>query len=287
MRYEAPQTLEAAVELLGSANGLAKILAGGTDLLVQMKTDAIKPDVIVDIKNVDDIGTITGDATYGYRIGAAATAADMDEHLLLGQDWPGVVEGATVIGSSQIQSRCTMAGNLCNGSPAADSIPALIAAGATVDIAGPEGLRQMPVKDIIIGPRKLVISRHEFIVAFQLPARKPRAADAYLRFIPRTEMDIAVVGAGINLEVDAAGTILAANVALGAVASTSLLAAEAGRVLVGTSLGSKALEDLDVAVQAACNPINDKRGTIEYRTKVAGVIARRAAEIAYERAGAR
>jgi len=284
MRYEAPETLDAAVHLLTSERGTAKILAGGTDLLVLMKTDLIEPDLIVDIKGIQDLRTITGDTEEGYRIGAAVTGAELAEHATLKDDWPGIVEGATLIGSAQIQNRCTMGGNLCNASPAADSIPALIAAHATVTIATQHGMREMPVKDVITGPRQTAISEDEFVVSFQLPARKPHAADAYMRFTPRTEMDIAIVGAAVNLETDGAGMIINAHIALGAVAPTPVLAVAAQQALAGTSLDKAALEALNSAVQSACKPVDDKRGTIEYRTQTAGVIACRAAETAYRRA---
>ena len=284
MRYEAPVSLDEAVHLLAAEKGVAKILAGGTDLLVQMKADLIEPDLIVDIKGILNARTISGTGASGYCIGAAVTGAEMNEHATLRNDWPGIVEGAAVIGSTQIQSRCTMGGNLCNGSPAADSIPALIAAGATASVAGPSGLREIPVRDIIVGPRQLAIAKDEFIATFQLPPRRTHSADAYLRFTPRTEMDIAIVGAGVNLETDGKGQITAASVAIGAIAPTPVLIEAAGKVLIGTSLDTDTLEALDAAARAACNPINDKRGTVEYRTKVAGVIARRAAETAYQRA---
>ena len=286
MRYEAPETLDAAVRLLSTESGEAKILAGGTDLLVQLRTDLIEPDLIVDIKGIQDVRTISHEAG-GYRIGSAVTGAELEEHATLKSDWPGVVEGCNLIGSTQIQGRATMGGNLCNGSPAADSVPGLIAAGALATIAGPNGTRDLPVEDVIVGPRKLAIANDEFVVSFLLPPRKPHSADAYLRFIPRTEMDIAVVGAGINLETDGAGKITAARVSLGAVAPKPLLVPAAADALIGTSLDSGALEALDAACQAACNPIDDKRGTVEYRTKVSGVIARRTAELAYDRAKAK
>ncbi|MEM7749018.1 MAG: xanthine dehydrogenase family protein subunit M [Pseudomonadota bacterium] len=284
MRYEAPETLDAAVQLLSSEAGLAKILAGGTDLLVQLRTDLIEPDLVVDIKGIGELRSITEEAG-GFRVGAAVTGAEMEEHAGLKSAWPGVVEGTNLIGSTQIQGRATMGGNLCNGSPAADSVPGLIAAGAIATVVGPNGKRDIPVEDVMIGPRKLSIGKDEFVVSFLLPPRKANSSDAYLRFIPRTEMDIAVVGAGVNLETDGSGKITAARVALGAVAPTPLLVGQAADALVGTSLDKAALDALDAAAQAACNPINDKRGTIEYRTKVAGVIARRTAEIAYNRAG--
>ena len=177
-----------------------------------------------------------------------------------------------------------MGGNLCNGSPAADSVPALIAAGAVATIAGPSGRRELPVEDIMIGPRKLAISRDEIVVSFLLAGPPPKSSDAYLRFIPRTEMDIAVVGTGVALTLADNGSIQAARVALGAVAERPLLVQEAADAIIGSTLDDAAFERLDAAVRAACRPINDKRGTIDFRIKVAGVMARRTAAIALDRA---
>src|SRR5690349_16039535 len=204
MRYEAPSSLEQAVGLLAAATGDARVLAGGTDLLVQMRTDILNPDLVVDIKHIAELREVKGEAG-GFRIGAAVTGAELKEHPRLKSVWPGIVEAANLIGSTQIQGRATMGGNLCNGSPAADSVPALIAAGAVATLAGPRGRRDLPVEDVMLGPRKLALTRGEFVVSFLLPPRPPRSRDAYLRFIPRTEMDIAVVGAGVNLSVDTAG----------------------------------------------------------------------------------
>jgi carbon-monoxide dehydrogenase medium subunit len=285
MRYEAPETLDAAVRLLSSETGLTKILAGGTDLLVQMRTDIIEPDVIVDIKKIGEVRHI-GEENGGFRIGAAITGAELEEHPTLSKIWPGVVEGANLIGSTQVQGRATMGGNLCNGSPAADSVPGLIAAGATATIAGPKGTRDMAVEDIMTGPRQLAIGKDEFIVSFFLPARPAHSSDAYERFIPRTEMDIAVVGCATSLTLDDSGKITAARVSLGAVAARPLLVKEAADAIIGSTLDDAAMAKLDAAAQAACKPINDKRGTIEYRTKVAGVLARRTAKTAYDRARA-
>ena len=186
-----------------------------------------------------------------------------------------------------MQGRASLAGNLCNASPAADSVPALIAARATCVVAGPNGRREVPVESIATGPGRTSLSPGEFIVEFHLPKRLPRSADAYLRFIPRTEMDIAVVGAAVSLTLDAGGVCADARVVLGAVAPTAILVPEAAAALVGRKLDETALAGLDQAARRACKPIDDKRGTIEYRTKVAGVMARRTATIAFERAGER
>jgi carbon-monoxide dehydrogenase medium subunit len=286
MRYEAPESVQGAVTLLAAANGGARVLAGGTDLLVQMRADVVEPELIVDIKKIRETRTVTQEHG-GWRIGAAVTGAELKEDAPLKQAWPGVVEAANLIGSTQVQGRATLGGNLCNGSPAADSVPALIAAGAVATLAGPAGQRDLPVEDVMLGPRTLALRPGEFVVSFLLPPRPPRSADAYLRFIPRTEMDIAVVGAGVSLTVDGAGTITAARVSLGAVAPRVLLVAEAAQAIVGSRLDAAAQERLAAAARGACRPIDDKRGTTEFRVDVAGVLARRAALIAMDRARTR
>ena len=286
MQYEAPETVEGAVALLAGATGEARVLAGGTDLLVQMRADVVDPGLIVDIKKIGETRRVTEEKG-GWRIGAAVTGAELKEHSRLKQTWPGVVEAANLIGSTQVQGRATLGGNLCNGSPAADSVPALIAAGAVATLAGPQGRRDLPVEDVMLGPRKLALQKGEIVVSFLLPPRAPRSSDAYLRFIPRTEMDIAVVGAGVSLTVDEAGTVTAARVSLGAVAARVLLVAEAAAAIVGSRLDRPAQDRLEAAARAACRPIDDKRGTIEFRIQVAGVLARRAALIALDRARTR
>jgi aerobic carbon-monoxide dehydrogenase medium subunit len=283
MRYEAPNSLDQAVALLAKEPGDARVLAGGTDLLVQMRTDVLDPVLVVDIKGIAETRQIKEEAG-GFRIGAAVTGAELKEHPKLKSVWPGVVEAANLIGSTQIQGRATMGGNLCNGSPAADSVPALIAAGAKATIVGPKGRRDIPVEDVMLAPRKLALTKGEIIASFLLPAKPARTGEAYLRFIPRTEMDIAVVGVGVCLTLDAKGVCTAARVALGAVAPRPLLVAPAAAALVGSKVDAAALQKLAAAASAACKPIDDKRGTIEYRIKVAGVLARRTAEIALERA---
>lgn len=283
MRYEAPGSLDQAVALLAGEKGDARVLAGGTDLLVQIRTDILEPALVVDIKGIAETRQVKEEAG-GWRIGAAVTGAELKEHLKLKAIWPGVIEAANLIGSTQVQGRATMGGNLCNGSPAADSVPALIAAGAKASVVGPKGRRDVPVEDIMLAPRKLSLTKGELIASFLLPAKAAHSSDAYLRFIPRTEMDIAVVGCGVCLTLDGKGTCTAARVALGAVAARPLLVADAAKALIGSKLDDAALQKLDAAARAACQPIDDKRGTREYRVKVAGVLARRTALIALERA---
>jgi aerobic carbon-monoxide dehydrogenase medium subunit len=284
MRYEAPTTTKEAVSLLANAKGKAFVLAGGTDLLVRLRGDYIEPDLLVDIKRIAATQEIKKSAS-GFRIGASVPCAALSENAGLVKAWPGVVEAANLIGSDQIQSRCTMVGNLCNASPAADTVPAMVAARASAVIVGPSGRRTLAVEKIVTGPGKTSLKKGELIEAITLPKRPAKSGDAYLRFIPRTEMDIAVCSAGVNLTLDAKGFVKEARVALGAVAPTILLVAGAAKAIIGTKLDSAALEQLAKACEAACAPIDDKRGTVEFRTEVAGVLARRAAKIAYERAG--
>lgn len=284
MQYEAPETLDAAITLLAGASGQARILAGGTDLLVQLHADMTDPDLLVDVKKITELREISV-VDGGYKVGAAVTGAELGEHPDVKNVWPGVVEGLELIGSTQVQGRATIGGNLCNASPAADVVPALIAARAIANIVGPNGTREIPVEDISTGPGKTSLAKDEIVVSISFPARGERAGDAYLRFIPRTEMDIAVVGCGISLELDANGVCSDARVALGAVAARAMLVPEAAKAIIGTKLDDDAMAKLAAAASAACSPIDDKRGTIEFRTDVAGVLARRAAKIAYDRAG--
>lgn len=283
MRYESPTTTKEAVALLAKEKGSAHILAGGTDLLVRLRMDMLDPDLMVDIKRIPAMNEIKKTSAGGFKIGAAVSGSKLGSNKALKKAWPGVVEATNLIGSDQIQGRCTMVGNLCNASPAADSVPAMIAAGAKATVVGKKR-RTVAVENIITGPGKTSLAKGEIIESITLPKRSPKSGDAYLRFIPRTEMDIAVVGVGINLTLKK-GVIDSARVALGAVAPTPLLVKEAADAIIGTKLDEEALEALAEACSAACNPIDDKRGTVEYRTRVAGVLAKRAAKIAYERAG--
>lgn len=283
MRYEAPDNLDAAVRLLAEAGGNARALAGGTDLLIQMRAGRRRPDLLVDLKGIPELRAIAADGG-GWRVGAAVTCMELVEHVAFAACWPGIIDGVKLIGSVQVKGRATMGGNLCNASPAADSVPALIAAGAVVSIAGPKGRRELPVEQVVTGPGKTALAPEEIIVAFLFKQRPPRSGDAYLRFTPRTEMDIAVVGAGVNLTLDAGGVCRQARVSLGAVAERALLVPEAAAALIGTPVDEAALGRLAEAASTACRPIDDKRGTREFRTRVAGVLARRAAAIALQRA---
>ena len=283
MRYETPASAKEAAGLLKKEKGAAFLLAGGTDLLVKLKMGIVEPDLVVDIKRIPKISDIQSSAK-GFTIGAAVSGAEIGEHAGLKKAWPGVVDAANLIGSDQIQGRATLPGNLCNASPAADSVPALIAAGAKAVVVGPLKKRTVSVEKIMIGPGKTSLAKGELIEAITLPKAEPRSGDAYLRFTPRTEMDIAVVGIAISLKLER-GVIKKARVVLGAVAPTAIVVAAAAKAIVGSKLDDKALDKLAAACSAACNPIDDKRGTIEYRVRVAGVLAKRAAKVAFQRAG--
>ena len=286
LSYAAPTTVSEAISILSGATGLAKVMSGGTDLLVQLRAGRVKPSVIVDTKKIPGMIGIR-EVNGGFVIGAATSGALIGEHAGLNAAYPGVVEATNLIGSTQVQGRASLAGNLCNGSPAADSVPAMIAARAVAIVVGPKGQREVPVEQVVTGPGRISLAKDEFILEFRLPKPAPRSSDAYLRFIPRTEMDIAVVGVGIRLALDAGGTIVDARVVLGAVAPTQVLVPDGAAALIGSKLDKAALAKLDAATRAACNPITDKRGTIEFRIKIAGVLARRVAAIAYKRAGER
>ena len=285
MQFASATSVDEAVGLLAGSDGAAHVLAGGTDLVVQMTSGLRKPGLVVDIKGIAEVSGITEGAD-GFRIGSAVCGAEINEHAGLKAAWPGFCEATDLIGSMQIQSRATPAGNLCNASPAADSVPAMVAIGASVTVAGPDGQRTLAVENVPTGPGKTSLAKGEFIVSINLPPKPAGTGDAYLRFIPRTEMDIAVVGAGVCLTVDGAGICTAARVAIGAVAPTVLLVDEAANALIGTAVDDAALDTAADAVRAACRPIDDKRGTAKYRTKISGTIFKRAAQAALARAKA-
>ena len=283
MRFETPKTAEAASALIAATQGLAKVLSGGTDLMVHMRSGNYKPELVLDVKSIAEMNVIAVE-NGGYRVGAAVSCMQLFENKEFSEMWPGVIDGANLVGSIQVRGRATLGGNLCNASPGADTVPAMIAAGAIASVVGPNGRREIPVEQVPAGPGKTSLTKGELIVSFFLPKRAPNSGDAYLRFTPRTEMDIAVVGVGLNLTLDDAGVCTHARVSLGAVADRALLVPEAAAALIGTTVDAVALAKLAAAASAAARPIDDKRGTKVFRIKLAGVLARRAAEKALARA---
>lgn len=281
IQYRTAKNIKEAVTLMAAAKGKGYILAGGTDLLVQMKSGMREPGTIVDVKKIPEMVGIT-EKNGTFTIGAATPAAVIGEHATLRKVWPGVVEAINLIGSTQVQGRASAGGNLCNASPAADSVPALVAAGCVVRVQGPEGKRDIKVEEFAVGPGKTALKPGEIVVSLTLPKRPKNASDAYLRLIPRTEMDIAVVGVGVSLSMKG-DTVADARVGLGAVAPTVLLVDKAAKALIGSKLDDAALDAAAQACSDACKPIDDKRGTVKYRTKIAGVLLKRAALIARDR----
>jgi len=283
MRFESPKTVEAASALLAGTQGLAKVLSGGTDLLIQMRNGMTKPELVLDVKGISEMNVVETE-NGGYRFGAAVPCMHLVENKAFASVWPGVIDGVNWVGSVQVRGRASVGGNVCNASPAADTVPAMIAAGAVARIVGPGGVREIPVEQIAAGPGKTTLARGELVTSFFLPQRPARSGDAYLRFTPRSEMDIAVVGCAVNLSLDEQGVCTQARVVLGAVAERALLVPEAAAALIGTKVDEAALTKLAAAASAAARPIDDKRGTKAFRIKVAGVLARRAAVVALNRA---
>ena len=276
----------AALSQAASAGTRTQMLAGGTDVLVQMRSTDKGPRTFVDVKHIAEANELRIDADEVF-IGAAIASAELNENAELKSILPGLIESADLIGSTQIQGRATIGGNLCNSSPAGDTIPALIACGAVCVIASPDGSREVSTEDFVTGVGTNVLQPTEFLVGFKIPRPKGKTADAYLRFIPRTEMDIAVCGAGVALTLDDSGTCTAARVAIGAVAITALPVPDAAAALIGTKVDDAALAAAAAASSALAKPITDKRGTVEYRKKVVGVLTKRAGAIARDRAAAR
>lgn len=284
--FAVPQTIEEATALLLRHGPAARVVSGGTDLMVQVRITGSYPEHYVDIKHIPDVNVIDLQADH-VLLGAAVPCAVLSEQEDLRDNFPGLIEAAELIGSTQIQSRATLGGNLCNASPAADTVPALMALDAEVVIAGQQGSRNLNVTDILTGPGSTSLAIGEMVVAFRIPLPTAGSADAYQRFIPRTEMDIAVVGVGVNMTIDGSGTCTAARVALGAVAPTAFVAEEVGEMLVGSDLSDSTLADAGKRAAALARPISDRRGTAEFRRDITEVLTRRTAALARDRARAR
>jgi CO/xanthine dehydrogenase FAD-binding subunit len=284
MEYFAPTQASEASALLKKEG--AYVLAGGTDLLVKLKSRMLKPNVVIDLKALPKIKAIEKTAS-AWWIGAATPCAEITEHEELTKEWPGVCEALGLIGSTQIQGRASLGGNLCNASPAADSVPAVIAANTICVIATENGEREDLVENIVLSPGVTSLKPGEFILGFKLPRSHDRSGDSYLRLIPRTEMDIAVVGVGVSLSLDKSGNLETIRVCLGAVAPRQVLLPDLQKTCIGKQPSEELVQTLVELARKACNPINDKRGTVDYRTTVAGVLTKRAFKIALERAQAK
>lgn len=284
--YDAPTSLSQALSQLAAAGDNGRLLAGGTDLIIQMRAGVKQPGVVIDAKTIAELQGCTFNAQDGLRLGASYPCCKFIEDATMQQHYPGLVEAAGLIGSDQILSRASVGGNLCNGSPAADTPPALIALGAICHIAGPNGERDVAAEDFVTGPGKTVLGPGEILVEFRIPVPKGKTADCYQRFIPRNEMDIAVVGVGSCVSLDGE-TCTAARIALGAVAPTQLFAKEASEYLVGKPLNDDNIAKAAELAQSIAKPISDMRGTAEFRTHLVGVLTRRTLKEAGARAKAR
>jgi aerobic carbon-monoxide dehydrogenase medium subunit len=283
INYEAPTTVDQALGLLKSHGEKARPLCGGTDLIIQLRAGVRRPEYVVDVKNVKEMRQISFDAKTGLRLGAAVSCIEIFESEVMRRNYPGLTEAAHLIGSLQIQNRASVGGNLCNGSPAADSTPALIAIGARARLVGPKGEREVPVENFVVSPGRTVVEPGELLVELLAAAPAAHTADAYLRLIPRNEMDIAIVGVGSSVTLDG-DKVTAARVGLGAVAATPLFCAKVAESLIGKKLDDSAIDTAARLASDQAAPIDDMRGTIEYRKHVTGVLTRRTLLIAAERA---
>jgi aerobic carbon-monoxide dehydrogenase medium subunit len=281
--YEAPATMKEALRLLAVHGEKARPMCGGTDLIIQMRAGARQPECVIDVKGIPELRRISFDSKAGLRLGAAAACIEIHENAAMRKHYPGLTEAAHLIGSLQIQDRASVGGNLCNGSPAADTVPALIALGARARIAGPNGEREVAVEDFVVSPGRTVLQPDELLVEFLIAPPVRRSSDAYLRFIPRNEMDIAVVGVGASVTLNGE-RCTAARIGLGAVAPTPLFAVEASQALVGKKLDEAAIEKAAQMAIEKSSPIDDMRGTAEFRRHVVGVLTRRVLLKAAERA---
>ena len=287
LQFSAPTSLDEAFSLLSGAGDGAGVLSGGTDLIIQYREGHRALGQMVDIKKIPELNVLEFDPASGLRLGAAVSCAVLGEFAPARRHFPGLVESAELIGSTQIQSRATVGGNLCNGSPAADSVCSLMVLNAVCIVAGSGGKREIPAVEFMTGPGRTALQAGELLLEIRVPPPPPNSSDAYLRFIPRNEMDIAVAGAAVALTLeDDKRTVKTASTAICAVAPTPLMVPEAGAALTGAQMDDAALEAAARASEAAANPISDMRGTVEFRIHLAGVLTRRTAVIAKNRAAA-
>jgi len=280
--YAAPRSVSEAVGLLASHPG-ARLLAGGTDLLVQLRAGRKETDYVVDLKRIPELNAIDYDPQRGLTLGAAVPCYRIYGDSAVSRNYPALAEVAALIGGTQIQGRASIGGNLCNAAPSADSIPLLIAMGARCRIAGTKGTREIAVENFCIAPGRTVLEAGELLVSLHLPAPKPHSGARYLRFIPRNEMDIAVAGAGVEVVLEN-GTFRSARIALASVAPTPLFVREAGEGLAGKPVNEAGIAAAADAARSAAKPITDMRGTAEYRRHLCAVLTRRALETAVQRA---
>ncbi len=283
--YTAPKTLDEALKVMASHGGRARVLAGGTDLLVQLRGGRRSADVVVDSKFIPELNELSYDAQKGLTIGAAVPCCEIYENQDVSSNYPGITDAASLIGSIQIQGRATLGGNLCNSAPSADAIPPIIVLGGVANISGPNGSRQVPVEDFCTGPGQNILQPGEILVSINMPAPQAHSGANYLRFIPRNEMDIAVAGVGSSVVLDASGqNFVSGKIALASVAPTPVFAKNAGDSLAGKPVSDATIDEAAQKAMADAKPINDMRGTIKQRVHLVGVLTRRTLNTAVNRA---
>jgi CO/xanthine dehydrogenase FAD-binding subunit len=283
--YVATHSIEQVVSLLCQHGQNARVLSGGTDLIVQMREGRKQAVLLVDIKAVPEVNQLSYDPTQGLLIGAAVSCWRICSDPVVAEHYPGLVDAVELIGGIQIQSRASLGGNLCNASPAADGIPALIVHRAVCLIAGLQGCREVAVEFFCTAPGETILQTGEFLVGLRLPPPPARSGAGYLRFTPRREMDIAVVGAGAAVTLSADGAVFeSARIALGGVAPTPLFVPEAGQVLMGQPVGIPAIEQAAQTARQAARPISDLRGSSAQRSHLCAVLVKRSLERAVQRA---
>ena len=283
--FASPKTLSEALEMMASKGDRARAMAGGTDVLVQLRGGRRSADLVVDVKNIPELNVLSYSAQNGLTLGAAVPCYRIYEDQSLIANYPGLIDAASLIGGIQIQGRASIGGNICNAAPSGDSIPPVIVLGGVCNIAGPSGTRQVPAEDFCTGPGQNVLQTGEILVSVSIPAPRAHSGANYLRFIPRNEMDIAVAGVGSSVVLDASGqNFVSARVALASVAPTPVFSKAAGDSLAGKAVSEAAIQEASEKAMADAKPINDMRGTIRQRTHLIGVLTRRTLNEAIQRA---
>lgn len=282
--FAAPDTLQQAVELLGRANGDARALAGGTDLIPQIKENRRHPSLVVDVKKIPELNVLSYD-TDGLRIGAAVSCTAIASFAAVKEHYPALAEACALIGSYQIQNRAALGGNICNAAPSADAVPPVLSYSGRLVIAGPNGQRELAAETFFTGPGQTVLTGGEVLVEIQLPPPPANSGAAYLRFIPREEMDIAVAGVGSFVQLSADGqSCQQARITLASVAPTPVRADEAEAFVAGKALDATTIAEAGELAAKAARPISDVRGSAAYRLELVKVLTRRTLQTALERA---
>jgi CO/xanthine dehydrogenase FAD-binding subunit len=281
--YTAPTSIKETVGLLAQRGDKARLLAGGTDLLVQLRTGRLQPDLVVDVKGILELNEVAYDSHTGLTIGAAVPCYKIYTNQAVASTYPGLIDAVSLIGGIQIQGRASLGGNLCNAAPSGDAIPVMIALGATARITGTNGTQEVAVEEFCTGPGQNILQRGEMLTSIHFPPPEPNSGAHYMRFIPRNEMDIAVAGAGVSVVLED-GVFKSARVSLASVAPTPLFVKDAGNALTGKPVDDESIRLASGIARDAAKPITDMRGTVEYRKHLCEVLTRRALNIAIQRA---